>query len=119
MTTICAMSAIFSLTFSSIFAEKLQIYPYFRNISTFYCRFMDDIFFLWNGTESELIDFLGNLNKNFPTLKLEFIYTKISITLSCSRKLIKTEMEYHALLSTENQVIAATFYTIIRHTQNL
>ena len=42
------------------------------NFSTFYCRFIDEIFFLWTGTESEL--------KN-PTMKFEFTYSRTSITL--------------------------------------
>ena len=41
--------------------RKLYIYPYLTNFSTFYCRFIEDIFFLWNGTESELIKFIDNL----------------------------------------------------------
>ena len=54
MDTICAP------TCANIFMgqfEKLHIYRYFRNFSLFYCRFIDDIFFLWNGTESELIKY--------------------------------------------------------------
>ena len=37
--------------------------PYVRNISTFCCRFIGDIFFVWYGTESELIEFIGNRHK--------------------------------------------------------
>ena len=56
----CAMDTIRAPTCANIFMgqfEKLHIYPYFRNFSLFYCRFIDDIFFLWNGTESELIKY--------------------------------------------------------------
>ena len=51
--------------------EKLHIYSYAKNFSTFYCRFIGDIFFLWNGTKSELIKFIEKhiLTKN--TLQLD------------------------------------------------
>ena len=60
--------------------EKLHIYPYLRNFSTLYCRFIDDIFFLWNGTECELMKFIHNLNQNHSTIKFEFTYSRTSIT---------------------------------------
>ena len=60
--------------------EKLRIYSYIRNISTFYCGFMDYIFFLWNGTKSELKEFIANLNKKHPFIKLEFTHPKTNIT---------------------------------------
>lgn len=39
---------------------------YIRNVPRFCCRFIDGIFFLWNGTESELIEFIGNFQKKTP-----------------------------------------------------
>ena len=79
-----AMSAICATGYVNIFIcklEKLHICFYIRNISTLYCRFICDIFFIWNGAESELIEFLGNLNKKHPSLKFEFTCSKISLTL--------------------------------------
>ena len=52
--------------------EKLHIYPYDRSFLTFYCRFIDNISFLWNGTESELVKFIDSLNQKHPTVKFEF-----------------------------------------------
>ena len=60
--------------------EKLHIYPYLRNFSTFYCRLIDHIFLLWNGTEYELIKFIANLKQKHPTIKFEFTYSRTSIT---------------------------------------
>ena len=60
--------------------EKLHIKPYLRNFSTFYCRLIDNIFFLWNGTKSELIKFIDNLNQKHPTIKFKFTYSRTSIT---------------------------------------
>ena len=47
MRTICLPN------YSDIFMEKFEetyIYPYINSFSNFYCRFIDYIFFLWNGT---------------------------------------------------------------------
>ena len=82
----CAMDTICAPTCANIFMgqfEKLHIYPYFRNFSLFYCRFIDDIFFLWNGTESELIKY--SLNQKHPTMKFEFTYSRTSITLLATK----------------------------------
>ena len=57
--------------------KKLHIYP---NFSRFYCRFIHDVFFLWNGTESELIKFIPHLNQKHPTIKFEFTYFRTRIT---------------------------------------
>ena len=79
----CAMGTIWAPAYANIFMgkfDRLHIYHYLRNFSTFYCRFIDDIFFLWNGTESELIKFIDIINQNYPTIKFEFIYSRNSIT---------------------------------------
>ena len=70
--------------------DKLHIYPYLRNFSTFYCRFIGDIFFLWNGTEFELIKFIDNLNQKHPTIKFEFTYFRTSI-IFLDTKVFKSE----------------------------
>ena len=87
MGTICAPG------YANIFIgkfDKLHIYPYLRNFSTFYCRFIDDIFFLWNGTEFELIKFIDNLNQKHPTIKFEFTYFRTSI-IFLDTKVFKSE----------------------------
>ena len=61
------------------------------------------MFFLWNGTESELIKFIDNLNQKHPTIKFEFTYFRTSITF-LDTKLYNNENG--TLLSIENQVIA-------------
>ena len=70
--------------------ENLHIYPYLRNFSTFYCQFIDDIFFLWNETESKLINFTDDLNQKHPIIKFEFAYSRTSITF-LDTKLYKNE----------------------------
>ena len=69
----CAMDTICALGYANIFMgkfEKLHIYPYLRSFSAFHGRFIDDVFFSLNGTESELIKFIDNLNQNIPQYSL-------------------------------------------------
>ena len=76
MGTICAPNN------ANIFMEKFKktyIYPYTNLFSNFYCRFIDDIFFLWNGTVIQLQEFIKQLNNRHPTIKFDFKFSKTSI----------------------------------------
>ena len=86
-------------------------YPYLKIFSTLYCWFIDGIFFLWNGTETELIKFIDNLNQKHPLIKFEFTYSRTSIPFLNMKK------ERFVLLSIENQVIAIISCTINRRTR--
>ena len=37
-------------------------------------RFIDDIFFIWKGSEEELIEFMEHCNNFHPTIKFTFEY---------------------------------------------
>ena len=54
------------------------IYPNIHSFSTFYCRFTDDIFFLWNVTLVQLQEFNNGLNNPQHTIKVDFKYFKPS-----------------------------------------
>ena len=78
----CAMGTICAPTYANIFMgefEKKFIYPCIKSFCNFYCRFIDDIFLLWNGTEEELLSFISKLNKCHPTIKFDFKYSKEQI----------------------------------------
>ena len=50
--------------YTNIFKGKLErnlIYPCLQTFSDFYCRFADDIFLLWNGSQTQLLDFITRL----------------------------------------------------------
>ena len=59
--------------------EKTYIYPYINQFSNFYCRFIDDIFFIWNGTVIQLQEFIKKLNNRHPTIKFDFKLSKTTI----------------------------------------
>ena len=67
-------------TFSWKNLKKLHIYPYVRNISTFYCRFINDFLIKRNKIVTNW-RFIGNFNKKHLTIKFESTYSKSSITV--------------------------------------
>ena len=78
----CAMGTICTPNYANIFMgkfEKTYIYPYINKFSNFYCRFIDYIFFIWNGTVIQLQEFIKKLNNCHPTIKFDFKFSKTSI----------------------------------------
>ena len=70
----CAMGTICAPAYVNIFMaqfEKQHIYPYIKNKSILYLRYIDDIFMIWTGTKQELLIFLENLNRKHKTIKFE------------------------------------------------
>ena len=79
----CAMGTICAPAYANIFMaqfEKQHIYPYIKNKSILYLRYIDDIFMIWTGTKQELLIFLENLNSKHKTIKFEhnISHSKIS-----------------------------------------
>ena len=69
-----AMSTICAPAYADIFMaqfEKQHIYPYIKNKSILYLRYIDDIFMIWTGTKQVLLIFLENLNSKHKTIKFE------------------------------------------------
>ena len=77
MGTKCALS--YANLFMGNF-EKTHILPLIQEKSSLYLRFIDDIFFIWNGTEEELKSFINRVNRAHPTIKFEtnYSYTEIN-----------------------------------------
>ena len=59
MRTICApdYANIFMVNF-----ELKYIYPYIKDQTKMFLRFIDDLFMMWTGSEQELLDFMSDLN---------------------------------------------------------
>ena len=69
--------------------EETFIYPRINDKSILYLRYIDDIFFLWNGTVQELKHFIKEINDVHQTIKFDikfsnteihFLDTTVSIT---------------------------------------
>ena len=69
MGTICAPN------YENIFMGKFERnfkYQSLQTFSNFYWWFIDDIDLLWNGSETQLLDFITRLNSRHPTKKIWF-----------------------------------------------
>ena len=59
--------------------EETFIFPLLTNLSDFYLRFIDGIFLIWNGTKTELDDFLKKINECHRSIKYEYEMSKTEI----------------------------------------
>ena len=69
MGTICAPS--YANIFMANFEAK-HIYPYIKEKSLLYLRYIDDIFMIWKVTKAEFMTFINELNEKHKTIKLDF-----------------------------------------------
>ena len=71
----CAMGTICASSNANIFMANFEaehIYPYIKEKSLLYLRYIDDIFMIWKGTKVELITFIKELNDKHKTIKFDF-----------------------------------------------
>ena len=78
----CAIGTICAPAYPNIFMVNFDlkyIYPYIRDKTKMFLRFINDLFMIWIGSEQELLDFMSNLNKKHPSIKFEFEYSQTKI----------------------------------------
>ena len=76
------MGIICAPAYSNIFMANFKlkyIYPYTKDKTKMFLRFIDDLFVIWTVSEQELLDFMKNLNKKHPSIKFEFNYSRTKI----------------------------------------
>ena len=54
--------------------ELKYIYPYIKDKTKMFLRFIDDLFMIWTGSEQELLDFMSDLSEKHRSIKFEFKY---------------------------------------------
>ena len=86
MGTICASSCANILM--DHFERKL-IYLFLKKFSLKYLRFIDDIFFIWTGSKTDLERFLNELNAKHPSIKFEYEISKERISFLVTEIYIK------------------------------
>ena len=64
--------------FMGVFEEK-HIYPKIQNKIRIFLRYIDDIFFIWKGTEDDLKQFLNDINLIHPTIKFDYHTSKTAV----------------------------------------
>ena len=78
----CSMGTKCAPTYACIYMgwfENQFILPKIRRFANTYVRYIDDIFFVWTGSEEELLEFFEEINKVHPTIKFDCQYSRESI----------------------------------------
>ena len=80
----CAMCIVAAPSYATIYMgqfEETHIYPKINNDCLFYARYIDDIFFIYTGQETQLEEFLTNLNMKHDSIKLDHEKSKKPVAL--------------------------------------
>ena len=56
--------------------ESKYICLYIKDKTKMFLKFIDDLFMIWTDSEQELLDFMSDLNKNYPSIKFGFTYSQ-------------------------------------------
>ena len=73
--------------------ERKHVYPFLEGLSRSYLRFVDDIFFIWTGSEDQLITFSNELDTKHNSIKFEYKISQSSI-LFMTRKFTSKTTNY-------------------------
>ena len=71
-----------ALVYANIFIANFElkyVYPYIKDKTKMFLRFIDHLFMIWTGSEQELLDFINDLNKKLPSIKFKFKYSQTKI----------------------------------------
>ena len=66
-------------TYASLFMgrfEQQKILPRIRDKLLLYVRYIDDLFFIWKGSEEDLLKFLKEVNTLHPSIKFDYEYSR-------------------------------------------
>ena len=86
MGTICAPS--YANALMDHFERKLK-YPFIKIFSFIYFRFIDDIFFIWRNSKTDVEKNLNEFNAKHPSIQFEYEISKEIISLLDTKIYIK------------------------------
>ena len=78
----CAMGTKCAPSYANIFMgtfEERHIYPRILHKTRIFLRYIDDLFFIWRGTENKLQTVLEEINEVHPTIKFDYETSKTEI----------------------------------------
>ena len=71
----CATGTICAPTYANIFIAEFgqkYIYPFTKDKSVLFVRYIDDIFMVWTKSEKQTKDFMSKLNQKHPSIKFDY-----------------------------------------------
>ena len=84
-------------TYASIFMglfEQSHILPRIQEHILMYVRYIDDIFFIWRGSEAELKKFLDTINTLHPSIKFDYEHSRTkSVFLDCRIQIVNRKIK--------------------------
>ena len=107
MGTICAPSY---ANISMNHFERKFIHQFIKTFSLIYLRFVDDIFFIWTGSKTDLEKFINKLNTKHPSIKFEYEISKEKISFLVTEIYIKNNKLYTKIF--RNKADRQTFLKI-------
>ena len=78
----CAMGTKYTPTYANIFMgifEETHIYLLIKQKVQLYLIYIDDIFFIWTGSENKLKQLISKINEVHPSINFDFNYSKTQI----------------------------------------
>ena len=93
----CAIGTICAPAYANIFMNHFQrkyIYSFLEGFSLSYLRFIEDIFFIWTGSQDQLITFLNDLNTKHISINFEYKISQSSIPFLYTEVYIKNNKLY-------------------------
>ncbi len=106
----CAMGTIAAPSYATILMGKFEethIYPIIGSDCVFYARYIDDIFFVYTGSDDKLTQFLMTLNTVHDSIMFDYEKSTTSVTFLDTRIYID-----------ENRKLQTTLHTKITDTHN-
>ena len=68
------LAPVFANIFMAMIDGSILAIEKFRGLIAFYKWFIDDIFLIWTGTESEILECMSEINKLHATIKFTYSY---------------------------------------------
>ena len=92
--------------------DKKYIYPFLQGLSLIFLRFIDDVFFIWTGTQEQLTNCLNDLNEKHKIKKYKK-YRKLPLPLLTQNSLFKITNLLQK--SAGKALTAKTLFCIAKH----